>query len=191
MVAVLGGLVGLGAGTAFVGRVVVVVGGGFGLLGRGIAPSSLSSDDSKENFRFLGAGWGGVGLRLGGGFGAVVVDASPPPLLPLAHPAPTHAPPHLLILPPRVPHLLHPSPLRGPEVARRHPYAAHHARSLPIVETSQESKAQGWVSGHDAVEGPQGYFLGSFSVSPGHPDGPGILRIDHDVNNLEKKREKK
>ena len=50
----------------------------------------------------------------------------------------------------------HPSPLRGPEVARRHPYAAHHARSLPIVETSQESKAQGWVSGHNAVGGPRG-----------------------------------
>ena len=43
VVAVLGGLVGLGAGTAFVGRAVVV--GGGGLLGRGIAPSSLSSDD--------------------------------------------------------------------------------------------------------------------------------------------------
>ena len=118
-----------------------------------------------------------------------MVDA-PPPLLPLADPAPTHAPPHLLIPPPRVPHLLHPSPLRGPEVARRHPYAAHHTRSLPIVETSQESKAQGWVSGHDAVERPQGYFLGSFSVSPSHLDGPGIRRVDHDVNNL-KKNEKK
>ena len=108
-----GGLVGLGAGTAFVGRAVVVVGGGLGLLGRGIAPSSLSSDDSKENFRFLGAGWGGLGFAWGGGggVGAVVVDASPR-LLPLAHPAPTHAPPHLLIPPPpRVPHLLHPSPL--------------------------------------------------------------------------------
>ena len=76
-------------------------------------------------------------------------------------------------------------------MARRHPYAAHHARSLPIVETSQESKAQGWVSGHDAVEGPQGYFLGSFSVSPGHPDGRGIRRVDHDVNNLKKKWKKK
>ena len=92
---------GLGAETAFVGRVVVV--GGLGFLARGIAPSSLSSDDSKENFRFLGGGLGGVGLRLGlgGGCGAVVVDAPPlPPLLPLAHPTPSHAPPHLLILPP-------------------------------------------------------------------------------------------
>ena len=100
------------------------------------------------------AGWGGLGLASGGGVGAVVVNASPP-LLPLAHPASTHAPPHLLIRPPRVPHLLHPSPLRVPEVARSHPYTAHHVRSLPIMETSQESKAQGWVSGHDAVEGPQ------------------------------------
>ena len=78
MVAALGGLVGLGAGTSFVGRAVVVVVGGFGLLGRGIAPS-LSSDDSKENFRFGLAGWGGLGFAWGGeGFGAVVVDASPP-----------------------------------------------------------------------------------------------------------------
>ena len=187
MVAVLGGLVGLGAGTAFVGRALVVVGGGFRLLGRGIAPSSLSSDDSKENFRFLGAGWGGLGFAWKGGVLGRWWWTPPPPLLPLAHPAPTHAPPHFLILPPRVPHLLHPSPLRGPEVAPCHPYAAHHARSLPIVETSQESKAPGWVSGHDAVEGPQGYFLGSFSVSSGHPDGPRIRRVDHDVNNLEKK----
>ena len=42
-------------------------GGGLGLLGRGIAPSSLSLDDSKENFRFLGAGWGGLGFAWGGG----------------------------------------------------------------------------------------------------------------------------
>ena len=49
------------------------------------------------------------------------------------------------------------------------------------MDTAQESKAQGWVSGHDVVEGPQGYFLGSLSVSPGHPDGPGMRRVDHDV----------
>ena len=111
VVAALGGLVGLGAGTAFVGRAVVVVvggggGGGFGLLGRGIAPS-LSSDDSKENFRFGLAGWGGLGFAWGGGFGTVVVDAPPPPRsfppLPLAHPAPTHVPPHLLTPPPAYP----------------------------------------------------------------------------------------
>ena len=106
--AVLGGLVGLGAGTAFVGRaVVVVVGGGLGLLGRGIAPSSLSSDDLKENFRFLVAGWGGLGFAWGGGgFGAVVVDAPPPrppprsprplpcsPTSPHPPPPPPHTPP--------------------------------------------------------------------------------------------------
>ena len=144
----------------------------------------------ERKLSFLGGGLGGVGLRLGGGggLGAVVVDA--PPILPLAHPAPTHAPPHLLILTPRVPHLPHPSRLRGPEVARRHPYAAHHARSLPIMETSQESKAQGWVSGHDAVEEPKGYFLGSFSVSAGHPDGLGIRRVDHDVNKVKKNGKK-
>ena len=49
------------------------------------------------------------------------------------------------------------------------------------METAQESKAQGWVSGHDAVEGPNGYFLGSLSVSLGHPDGPGMRRVDQDV----------
>ena len=54
-------------------------------------------------------------------------------------------------------------------------------RGLPVMETPQESKAQGLVSGHDAVEGLQGYFLGSLGVSPGHPDGPGIRRVDHDV----------
>ena len=53
------------------------------------------------------------------------------------------------------------------------------------METAQESKAQGWVSGHNAVEGPQGYFLGSLSVSPGHPDGPGMRRVDHDVYYLQ------
>ena len=116
-------------------------GGGLGLSGRGIAPSSLLSDDSKEHFRFLRAGWGGLGFSWGGVFGAVVMDPSPPPLLPLAHPAPTHALPHLLILPRRVPHLLHPSPLCGPEVARRHPYVTHHGRSLPIADTAQEIKA--------------------------------------------------
>ena len=53
------------------------------------------------------------------------------------------------------------------------------------METSQESKAQGWVSGHDAVEGPQGYFLASLIVSAGHPDGPGMRRVDHDVGYLQ------
>ena len=60
-----------------------------------------------------------------------------------------------------------------------------------MVETSQERKALGWVSGQDPVEGPQRYFLGSFSVSPGHPDGTGIRRVDHDVNNLKKNGKKK
>ena len=53
------------------------------------------------------------------------------------------------------------------------------------METAQESMAQGWDSGHDAVEVPQGYFVGSLSVSPGHPDGPGMRRVDHDVYDLE------
>ena len=55
-----GGLSGLGAGTAFAGRVVVVVGGGSSFLVRGTSPLSISSDDSKENFRFLEAGWGAL-----------------------------------------------------------------------------------------------------------------------------------
>ena len=53
------------------------------------------------------------------------------------------------------------------------------------METSQESKAQGWVSGHDAVEVPQGYFHRSLSVWPGHPDGPSMRRVDHDVYYLQ------
>ena len=84
--AVLGGLVGLGAGTAFVGRAVVVGGGGgLGFLGRGIAPSSLSSDDSKENFRFLGAGWGGLGFAWGGGRWWWTPTPRPPPPPPRSH----------------------------------------------------------------------------------------------------------
>ena len=53
------------------------------------------------------------------------------------------------------------------------------------METAQESKAQGWVSGHNAVEVPHGYFLESLGVSPGHPDGPGMRRVDHDVYDLQ------
>ena len=189
-VAVLGGLVGLGAGTAFVGRAVVVGGGPFG---PGDRPVVTLVGRLERKLSFLGGGLGGVGMRLrlgGGGVVAVVVDPPPPPLLPLAQPTPSHAPPHLLILPPRIPHLVHPSPLPRPEVARRHLDATNHARSLPIVETAQESKAQGCIPGHDAMEGPQGYFLGALSVSPGHQNGPRIRRVDHDVDNLQKKYKK-
>ena len=60
------------------------------------------------------------------------------------------------------------------------------------METSQESKARGWVSGHDAVKPPQGYFLGSLSAPPGHPDGPSMRCVDHDVAYLQtqKKQQK-
>ena len=174
-VALLVGLVGLGAGAAFVGRAVVVVGGGFGPFGPGDRPVVTLGGRLERKLSFLG-----------GGLGAVVVGAPPPPVLPLAHLTPSHAPPHLLILPPHIPHLLHPSPLPGPQVARRHPDAANHARRLPVVETAQESKAQGWIPGHDAVEGPRGYFLGALSVLPSHLNGPGIGRVDHDVDNLKK-----
>ena len=61
-VAVLGGLVGLGAETASVGRAAVVLGGlGFSL--RGIVALLLSECDSKANrsFRFFEGGWGGLG----------------------------------------------------------------------------------------------------------------------------------
>ena len=99
-VAVLGGLVGLGAGTAFVGRAVVVGGGGLGLLSRGIAPSSLSSDDSKENFCFLGAGWGGLecGFASGGGVWGGGGGRPPPS-------SPSLTPP-----PPMLPHIFSSSP---------------------------------------------------------------------------------
>ena len=39
--------------------------------------------------------------------------------------------------------------------------------------------------------GPQGNFLGALSVLPGHPNGPGIRRVDDDVDDLQKKMEKK
>ena len=65
-------------------------GGGLGLLGRGIAPSSLSSNDSKENFCFLGAGWGGWGFAWGGGGGVWGGGGGrlPPPPLPPRSPRP-------------------------------------------------------------------------------------------------------
>ena len=190
MVAVLGGLVGLGAGTVFVGR--AVVGGGGWPFGPGDRPVVTFVGRVEKKLSFLGGGLGGVGLRLGGGGLGQWWWTPPPPSSPSLTPPPP-MPPHISSSspPPRVPHLLHPSPLPGPEVARRHPYAARHARSLPIVETAQESKAQGWIPGHDAMEGHQGYFLGALSVSPGHPDGPGISRVDHDVNYLQKKWKKK
>ena len=53
------------------------------------------------------------------------------------------------------------------------------------METAKKSRAQGWISGHHAVEVPQGYFLGSLSDSPGHPDGPSMRRVDHDVHDLQ------
>ena len=59
------------------------------------------------------------------------------------------------------------------------------------MDTAQESKAQGWIPGHDALEGPQGYFLGALNLSPGHPNGPGIRRVDRDVDDLQIKIIKK
>ena len=182
---------GLGAETAFVGRAVLVVVGGVWAFCYGGSPRRRTPSRTRRRtvpFVFFEVGWGrlGCGLAGGGGVGAVVMDAPPlPPLLLVAHPTPSHAPQQPLILLPRIPHLLHASPLVGPKVTRRHPNDAHHTRGLPVMETAQESKAQGWVSGHDAVEVPQGYFRGSLSVSQGHPDGPGLRRIDPDVYDLE------
>ena len=164
-------------------------GGGGGFLGRGIAPLSLSSDDSKENFRFLGAGWGGLGCGLAWGGGVWGGGGGRPPPPPPRSPHTLPCSPLCSSSAPRIPQVLHPSPLPGPDMARRHPDAANHTRSLPVPETAQESEAPGWIPGHDAVEGPQGYFLGALGVSPGHPNGPGIRRIDHDVDNLQKKKQ--
>ena len=63
VVAVLGGLVGLGAGTAFVGRAVVVVGGGFRPFGPGDRPVVAFVGRLERKLSFLGGGLGGVGLR--------------------------------------------------------------------------------------------------------------------------------
>ena len=81
VVAVWGGLVRLGAGTAFVGRAVVVGGGGVGPFGPGDRPVVAFVGRLEIKLSFLGGGLGGGGLGFawGGGVGAVVVDASPPP----------------------------------------------------------------------------------------------------------------
>ena len=194
-VAVLGGLVGLGAETAFVGRAVAVVGGGGGwAFWPGGSPRRHSRRTTR---RKTFASWGGGG-GLGGGVAAWLGGGglgqwwwTPPPSSPSLTPPPSMLPHISSSSPPRIPHLLHPSPLPGPEVAQCHPDAAYHTRGLPVVETARESKAQGWIPGHDAVEGPQGYFLGALSVSLGHPNGRGICGIDHDVNDLQKKKKKK
>ena len=102
-VVVLWGLVGLGAGTAFVGRAVVVIGGGFGSFRPGDRPVVAFVGRLERKLFLLGGGLGGVGmrLRLGGAVRGGVGGHPPlPPLLPVAHPAPSHAPPHLLIPPP-------------------------------------------------------------------------------------------
>ena len=164
-------------------------GGGFGLFAPADRPVVTPVAQLEGKLSLLGGGLGGVGLRLslGGGLGRWGWTPPPtPPLLPFAHPTISNAPPRPLILPPRIPRLLHPSPLCGPEVPRRHRDAAHDTRGLPVLETAQESKAQGWIWGQDAVSGPQGYFVGALIVSPGHPDGPGMRRAHHDVNHLQK-----
>ena len=52
--------------------------------------SSLSSDDSKENFPFLGAGWGGLGYVWGGVSGGG--GGRPPPSSPSLNPPPPMPP---------------------------------------------------------------------------------------------------
>ena len=96
-----GGLVGLGAETAFVGRAVVVVcvwgEGGWAFCYRGSPRRRSLRRTVLSNVLLRGVGGGG--LQIGwGGFGAAVVDA--PPLLLVAHPTPSHAPPQTLIPPP-------------------------------------------------------------------------------------------
>ena len=60
-VAVLGGLVGSGAGTAFVGHAVVVVVGGFGLFGPGDRLVIALVGRLERKLSFLGGGLGGGG----------------------------------------------------------------------------------------------------------------------------------
>ena len=90
--AVLGGLVGLGAGAAFVGRAVVVVGGGgVGPFGPGDRPVVTLVRRLERKLLFLGSGLGGGwdAASLGGGVWGG--GGGSPPLLPLAHPTPSHA----------------------------------------------------------------------------------------------------
>ena len=131
VVAVLGGLVGLGAGTAFIGRAVVVVGGGgFGPFGPGDRPVVAFVGRLERKLSFLGGGLGGVGLRLGGGgFGAVVVDASPPP------PPPRSPRPH-----PCSPTSPHPPPPRTPPPASE-PTPRAGSGTAPPIRRSPRAKS--------------------------------------------------
>ena len=161
-----------GAGAAFIGR----AGGGGGVRGLGFLPQgiallSLSSDDSKENFRLAG-GWGGwVAAWLGVGFGAVVVDAPPlPPLLPVAHPT---------------------SCIRAHSPGRKWRDVTQTPLTTGAVSQSWRPCKRARPKGGSRATmrcraGPQGYFLGALSVSPDHPDGPGMRRVHHDVNHLQK-----
>ena len=139
-------------------------GGGLGFLAREIAPSSLLSDDSKENFRFLAGGWGGVGLRLGlgGVFGAVVVDAPPSP------PPPPRRSPHPLPCSPTSPH---PPPPHTPPPASEPTLRAgsgatsprrrsRHAQSPSRGDLARE-QGPGVDAGPRCGVGPQGVLPGS------------------------------
>ena len=97
-VAVLRGLVGLGAGTAFVGRAVVVWGGGGGAFGPGDCPVVAFVGRFEGKLSFLGGGLGGFGFAWGGGGwgGGGGRPPPPPPRSPRPHPcSPTspHPPP--------------------------------------------------------------------------------------------------
>ena len=166
-------------------------GGGVGFLPRGITASSLSEPDSKANRSFerlFEGGWGvfGCGLAWGGFWRSG--GGRPPPSPPSSS---SLTPP-----PPMLPHNSSPSrpaypppasvPTRWAESDTASPKRrSPHAKSPSHGDRTRE---QGPRVGHDAVEGPHGYFLGSLSVSPGHLDGPGMRRLGHDRH---KKKQKK
>ena len=92
MVAALGGLVGLGAGTAFLGRAVVVVGGGGGLgfwVG-GSPRRRFRQTTRKKTFLLVwrvGGGWASLGGAFWGGGGGRL-PPSPPSSISLTPPPP-------------------------------------------------------------------------------------------------------
>ena len=109
-----GGVGGLGGGDGLRRPCGGGGGGGFGLLPQGIAPSSVSSDDSKGNFCFLAAGWGGLGCGLAWGGGVLGRWWWTPPPLP---PPPPRRSPHPLPCSPTSsdpPHLHTPPPASEP-----------------------------------------------------------------------------
>ena len=152
---------GLGAGTAFVGRAVVVVVGGFRPFGPGDRPVVAFVRRMERKLSFLGWVPGGVGLRLGGvwGGGGGRPPPPPPPRSPRPHPCSPTSP--------------HPPPPRSPPPASE-PAPRAGSGAAPPIHRSPRAKSP--KRGDLARE--QGPRVGLGPRSDGGTPGvlPGILR---------------